>query len=165
MRSKVFPLPQHVGECRKWFWYTLCEVKELLEINAFYMVPKCLFEPKYSGLSRGAKLMYGLLIERYNLSLKNNWKDTDGEIYLYYPVKVLAETLNISEKTTIKDLKELEAFDLVKRVKQGMGKPDKIKLYISSNESILPSTTKRTRQDYNGMVTYDINDLEKLINR
>ncbi len=136
----------------------------MAEINTFYMVPKRLFEAKYSELSPISKLSYALLLERYNLSLKNGWRDTDGHPYIYYPIINLAKILNISKPTSLKCLKELEAFDLIKRVRQGTGKPDKIKLYISA-EPVSAPTVKEPKGNYDSIVTYDISDLEKLINR
>ena len=40
---------------------------------AFYKVPKALFEEKYKSISTDAKMLYGLLLDRMYLSVKNNW--------------------------------------------------------------------------------------------
>ena len=127
------------------------------------MLPKLLFNEKFDGLSLLAKIIYSVLLDRYYLSLKNNWRDTDGQIYIYFPIVNLAETLNISTPTAFKALKDLEKFELIKKVKQGFGKPDKIKVYIIS-ELIAPIDNKK-QKNYDSMITYDINDFEKLINK
>ena len=40
---------------------------------AFYKVPKALFEEKYKSVSTDAKMLYGLLLDRMYLSVKNGW--------------------------------------------------------------------------------------------
>ena len=40
---------------------------------AFYKVPKALFEEKYKSVSTDAKMLYGLLLDRMYLSVKNVW--------------------------------------------------------------------------------------------
>jgi len=48
----------------------------------FYQTPKALFRnPKYKGLSLGPKLMYSIIRDRLDMSIKNNWKDEKGYIY------------------------------------------------------------------------------------
>ena len=49
----------------------------------FYQVPKALFKnPVYDGLGLGPKLMYSVLRDRLDMSIKNKWKDENGYIYL-----------------------------------------------------------------------------------
>ena len=53
-------------------FYTLKEEVTL----RFYQTPKALFKnPRYKGLSLGPKLMYSILRDRLDMSIKNNWKD------------------------------------------------------------------------------------------
>ena len=60
----------------------------------FYQTPKALFKnPKYKGLSLGPKLMYSILRDRLDLSIKNNWKDENGFIYLIFSVEELMDLL------------------------------------------------------------------------
>ena len=50
----------------------------------FYQTPKALFKnPKYKRLSLGPKLMYSILRDRLELSIKNNWKDEKGYIFIF----------------------------------------------------------------------------------
>ena len=47
--------------------------------NSFYKLPKVLFsDGKYKGVSTDAKVLYGLLLDRNSLSIKNDWKDMCG---------------------------------------------------------------------------------------
>ena len=51
---------------------------------AFYKVPKALFEEKYKSVSTDAKMLYGLLLDRMYLSVKNGWIDKQGRVYQYF---------------------------------------------------------------------------------
>ena len=80
----------------------------------FYQVPKALFEnPIYKGLSLGAKLMFSILRDRLDISIKNNWEDKKGYIYLIYSLKELLSILELDEKTIIKYKKELVKYRLI----------------------------------------------------
>lgn len=54
---------------------------------AFYKVPKALFEEKYKSVSTDAKMLYGLLLDRMYLSVKNGWIDKQGRVYQYFTIK------------------------------------------------------------------------------
>ena len=46
----------------------------------FYRIPKLLFTDKrFKGLSTDAKVLYGLMLDRMSLSIKNGWID-DGSM-------------------------------------------------------------------------------------
>ena len=50
---------------------------------AFYRIPKQLFtESQFDALSIGAKLLYGMMIDRMELSQKNGWIDKQGRAYI-----------------------------------------------------------------------------------
>ena len=93
----------------------------------FYQTPKALFKnPKYKGLSLGPKLMYSILRDRLDLSIKNNWKDEKGYIYLIFSLKELIRLLTIDEKTVIKYKKELVKYALIVDKRVGQGNPNRI---------------------------------------
>ena len=76
-------------------FYTL---KEEITLR-FYQTPKALFKnPKYRGLSLGPKLMYSILRDRLDISIKNNWKDEKGYIYLIFSVEELSKLLEINKE-------------------------------------------------------------------
>ncbi|MFR5150304.1 MAG: replication initiator protein A [Ruminococcus sp.] len=57
------------------------------EQYTFYRVPKLLFtEPVFAKLSTDAKLLYGLLLDRMQLSIRNHWIDETGKVYIYFTV-------------------------------------------------------------------------------
>ena len=48
---------------------------------AFYRIPKQLFtNSAFSVLSSDAKVLYGLMLDRMSLSIKNSWKDPDEKV-------------------------------------------------------------------------------------
>jgi len=93
----------------------------------FYQTPKALFKnPKYKGLSLGPKLMYSILRDRLDLSIKNNWKDEKGFIYLIFSVEELMDLLEMSNKIIIKYKKRLAEYDLIFEKRLGQGKANRI---------------------------------------
>ena len=101
--------------------------------NAFYQFPQWLLkEEPYKNLGDKAKLMYMLLFDRRTLSIKNKWYDDNGQIYMYFTNKQFMEELSCSEPAIIKAKKELTKFGLLKEVRQGINKPNR--LYINGTK-------------------------------
>lgn len=65
---------------------------------AFYKVPKALFEEKYKSVSTDAKMLYGLLLDRMYLSVKNGWIDKQGRAYQYFTIKSVQEKLHFGHE-------------------------------------------------------------------
>lgn len=86
----------------------------------FYRVPKVLVvDERYKKLSNGAKLLYGILLDRVSLSKKNHFFDRKKRIYIYFTINEIMEDMAISRPTAIKYLKELddkEGIGLIERV-------------------------------------------------
>ena len=101
--------------------------------NAFYQFPQWLLkEEPYKDLGDKAKLMYMLLFDRRTLSIKNKWYDDDGQIYMYFTNKQFMDELSCSEPAIIKAKKELTKFGLLKEVRQGVNRPNR--LYINGTQ-------------------------------
>jgi hypothetical protein len=94
----------------------------------FFRVPKVLFEARYKNLSTDAKILYSLLFERMELSRKNGWHDDDGSVYIYFTLEEVCEVLGCGHDKATKLFCELENYSLLRRRKQGCGKP--AKLYV-----------------------------------
>ena len=97
---------------------------------SFFRIPKALFtEKEFEGLSTDAKLLYGILLDRINLSKKNGWVDADGYVYIIYTVAELQEVLHMSHTTVTKLLRELDSvhgIGLIERYRQGCNRPSVI---------------------------------------
>ena len=121
--------------------------------NAFYQLPQWLFDPEYKDMSLRAKVVYALIFDRRSLSLENNWHDKNGDVYMYFTNQQMMEKLNCSEKTIISSKKELEKYGLIKEVRQGVNRPNR--LYINGTvkitgqelENLQPGTVKITGQE------------------
>jgi len=93
----------------------------------FYQTPKALFKnPKYKGLSLGPKLMYSILRDRLDLSIKNNWQDEKGYIYLIYSIEELASLLEIDRKAIMRYKKSLVDYKLIIDKRLGQGRSNRI---------------------------------------
>ena len=93
----------------------------------FYQVPKALFKnPIYEGLSLGSKLMYSILRDRLDMSIKNNWKDEKGYIYLIFSGEELINLLEVSKNTVTKYKRELVKHRLIINKRLGQGKSNMI---------------------------------------
>lgn len=55
------------------------------EQYAFFRIPKVLIKEEcFKGVSTDAKLLYGLLLDRMSLSVKNGWLDEQNRVYIYF---------------------------------------------------------------------------------
>lgn len=103
--------------------YTVAEENS----HSFYQLPKELFVNKrYKNLSVNAKLTYAFLLDRKELSRKNNWVDEYGQVFLLFTRENVGDLLNLSNKTVIKAFKELRGVGLIFEERQGLNKPNKI---------------------------------------
>jgi len=104
-------------------FYTLKEEVTL----RFYQTPKALFKnPKYKGLSLGPKLMYSILRDRLDMSIKNKWKDEKGFIYLIFSVEELASLLEMDRTAIMRYKKKLVEYNLIIDKRLGQGNPNRI---------------------------------------
>ena len=90
-------------------------------------MPKVLFEdPAYKKLSDGGKLLYCVLLNRMGLSKKNEWRDENGKVYIYYTNRKLRELFGWGHDKVTGRYKELERAGLIRRRKDKIGGPDSI---------------------------------------
>lgn len=99
---------------------------------SFYKIPKLLFTEEYfKKISVEAKVLYGLMLDRMSLSMKNQWFDTEGRAYIYYSLEDIMDALGCSNKKAISIMKELDieaGIGLIEKKRQGQGKPTMIYL-------------------------------------
>ena len=104
---------------------------------SFYRIPKILFSrDKFWNVSTDAKLLFGILLDRMNLSARNGWLDEAGRVYIIFTIEEIKESLGCAEKKAVKLLDELEKkAELIERKRQGLGKPNLIyvKNFISGS--------------------------------
>ena len=133
--------------------------------NTFYQLPQWLFDPEYKDMSLRAKVVYALIFDRRSLSLENNWYDKNGDVYMYFTNQQMMEKLNCSEKTIISSKKELEKYGLIKEVRQGVNRPNR--LYINGTvkitgqelENLQYGTVKITGQELENLQPIKTNNI------
>ena len=102
---------------------------------SFYRIPKLLFTDGYfKGLSCEAKVLYGLMLDRMGLSVKNGWVDEKGRVYINFTQEDVMELLNCKSQKAAKLLGELYDIGLTEKKRQGQGKPNMI--YIKNFVSV-----------------------------
>lgn len=105
---------------------------------SFYRVPRLLIkDERFKGLSSDAKLLYGLMLDRMSLSMKNGWLDDENRAYIIYTVDAIMEDLGCAKATCVKIMKELDTengIGLIEKKRRGLGKPDII--YVKNFSTI-----------------------------
>ena len=95
---------------------------------AYYRIPKILFtDDRYRDISTDAKVLYGLLLDRVSLSIKNKWVDDQNRVFIIFSLADVQESLNCGPQKATALFRELEKkAGLIERKRQGLGKPNLI---------------------------------------
>ena len=100
------------------------------EQYTFYRIPKVLFTAEcFKSLSCEAKVLYGLLLDRMSLSIKNRWFDEEDRVYIIFTVEEIMELMCCKTQKAVKLMKELDAdggIGLIEKKRLGLGKPNVI---------------------------------------
>ena len=95
---------------------------------SFFRIPKLLFtDPIFTKLSSDAKVLYGILLDRMNLSMKNNWIDEENKVYIIFTIEEIAEIMCCATQKATKILQELDdkkGIGLIEKKRLGLGKPN-----------------------------------------
>ena len=113
---------------------------------SFYRIPKALFTDSYfKDLSSDAKILYGLMLDRMSLSIKNQWFDDKNRAYIYFSIEDIMELLNCGRNKAIKSMRELDdetGIGLIEKRRQGFGKVNVI--YV---KTFMPEKTDEKKFD------------------
>ena len=106
------------------------------ELFSFYRIPKALFqEQRFQNLSTDAKTLYGILLDRMSLSVKNGWLDKQNRVFIIFTIEDVKRALCCADNKATKLLRELEKFGLIERKRRGLGKPSLVYVKNFSAES------------------------------
>lgn len=135
---------------------------EVTGFLSFFKFPKpFIYDEKYKTLSNNAKMLYMLLFDRLELSLKNGWHDKEGNVFQYYTNEQLMIDLNCnSNKTIIKIKKELKDAGLMTEVRQGMNLPNRI--YLDPLNGSVESTFQEVQKVHLGSVENTLSEVQKV---
>ena len=118
---------------------------------SFYRIPKALFQNDYfKNLSSDAKILYGLMLDRMSLSIKNQWFDEQNRAYIYFSIEDIMELLNCGKNKAVKSLQELDqenGIGLIEKKRQGFGKTNII--YVKS--FVIPDKKSAVQEDLPGI--------------
>ena len=118
------------------------------ELFSFYRIPKALFqEQRFQDLSTDAKTLYGILLDRMSLSVKNEWFDKKGRVFIIFTIEDVKRTLRCADNKATRLLRELEEFGLIERKRRGQGKPCLVYVKNFSAESSKESVKNRDNDD------------------
>lgn len=96
------------------------------EQYSFYRIPKVLLtDRRYKGVSMEAKVLYGLMLDRMGLSVRNGWLDDEGRVYIYFTLDDALAMLGCGKDKAVRLFKELDVsggIGLIERRKQGQGR-------------------------------------------
>ncbi|MGN1443857.1 MAG: replication initiator protein A [Acutalibacteraceae bacterium] len=98
--------------------------------KAFFKMPKFLFSDEFKDLSAEAKLLYGLMLDRTQLSAANKWCDKNGEVFIFFTIAETSEALGCGHDKATRIQRELVKHKLLHRENQGKSKP--ARLYVLS---------------------------------
>ena len=118
------------------------------ELFSFFRIPKALFqEQRFQDLSTDAKTLYGILLDRMSLSVRNEWFDKKGRVFIIFTIEDVKRTLRCADNKATKLLRELEKFGLIERKRRGQGKPCLVYVKNFSSESSKESVKNRDNDD------------------
>ena len=118
------------------------------EFFSFFRIPKALFqEQRFQDLSTDAKILYGILLDRMNLSVKNEWFDKKGRVFIIFTIEDVKRTLRCADNKATRLLRELEKFGLIERKRRGQGKPCLVYVKNFSAESSKERVKNRDNDD------------------
>lgn len=117
----------------------------------FFRMPKALFtEQCFDDLSIAAKVLYGLMLDRMQLSVRNEWFDEEGRAFIYYTLKNIQKDLRCANQKATKLLVELETKGLIERKNPGQGKPAMI--YVKKFDAVLRKSGFQNHENHDSRV-------------
>ena len=131
---------------------------------SFIRVPTILFtDDQYKYVSAEAKVLYGILLSRMDLSAKNGWIDDQGRVFIICTLSEVMEKMDCADNKATKLMKELEEkCGLIERKRQGLCKPDLIyvKNFLDVDNPVEPRFQTRENHD-SGVAEITIQDTLK----
>lgn len=126
----------------------------------FYQIPKLLVHGKTykNELTANDILAYAILMDRLNVSIKNNWLDESGHIYFVYSNDELVDLLQLSKPTVIKIKKNLQRLQLLEEERTGRANRlyllepvpadlEEAKYILTLDTKVIPDTSTYTETD------------------
>jgi hypothetical protein len=95
------------------------------ESFSFYRIPKVLFtDERFAGLTSEAKVLYGLMLDRMSLSIRNGWLDDDGKVFIIFRIDDICELIGCASQKAVKlvhELDDVKGIGLIEKHRGGLG--------------------------------------------
>ena len=95
-------------------------------------------DERFKELSSDAKLLYGLMLDRMSLSMKNGWLDDGNRAYIIYTVDAIMEDLGCAKATCVKIMKELDSLRTI--IPKELYAMCLYKLFVTDTDEVLMDT-------------------------
>ena len=135
------------------------------EAYSFYRIPKILFTSHhFKGLSCEAKVLYGLMLDRMSLSIKNKWFDEQSRVYIVFTIEEVKNLMGCCHQTAVTLMAELDSekgIGLIERKRTGFGKACIIyvKNFVIQEEDVNnPSDSSKSLSESAEMEPESVND-------
>lgn len=119
----------------------------------FYKIPKQLMlEAKYKKMKDSAKILYSILYERTDLSVQNDWFDSNEDAYIICTYDEIQTYFGASRSKVTSALKDLEDFDLIRKskivTKEGQSANVIYVGHVETTEDTLKVLMDKHKEDY-----------------
>ena len=130
------------------------------EQYTFYRIPKVLStDPGFRRITADAKILYGLMLDRMGLSIRNNWLDEQERVFIYFTLEEAMDAMCCGHNKAVSLFTELDKVGLIERKKQGQGRPTKI--YVKNfirKEEVKTSENRKSALPESGTLDFRKSD-------
>lgn len=112
--------------------------------SKYYQLSKELFQGKYKKLSNNERVLYSILKDRFDLSVKNGWVDQENNIFFIFQQESLIEECCMSLRTVQRALQGLINTQLIESVRQGQNQPNRLYLLKPDQSKEVRKKRKKT---------------------
>ena len=134
---------------------------------SFFRIPKVLYtDPIFKNLSSDAKVLYGILLDRMELSMKNCWVDEKNRVYIYFTIENIMEVMGWGNKKSVKVLAELDTekgIGLIEKQRQGQGNFKKCQKNNSRNVENTSLEMSKEQCNYTNIINTEISDTNLIL--
>ena len=140
------------------------------ETYSFYRIPKVLFtDPFFKKLSCEAKVLYGLMLDRMSLSVRNKWFDEEDRVYIIFTIDDAREMLGCCKQTAVNLLAELDTnkgIGLIEKKRLGLGRANIIyvknfMLREESDATGTPDSSLKSKKQTSGSPEFRLQEVQK----
>ena len=98
-----------------------------VKIDSFCRLPRIFVTDEfYCAVPVEIKVLYGLMLDRVAMSMRNGLRDKDGRVGIFFTIREASRLLHVGKDKAIGLFKRMETLGLIRRRKQGAKRPDLI---------------------------------------